>query len=174
MSGGRSYIDPFEPAHVRRRVAEFGSPLLIVDCARVRGQYRALARALPGVDLHYALKPTGFLVLGPSESIGPLSEAFRQVEKTHRIYCLRPAASAAAPPRARRRASSTSRAQGLQTSMCRVKERDTGSPLKYPSSSLRISSCICFPEKRTDIRMRGLVACCPFLTINQSLPLQPL
>jgi ornithine decarboxylase len=56
MSGGRSCIDPFEPAHVRRLVAEFGSPLLIVDCARVRGQYRALARALPGVDLHYALK----------------------------------------------------------------------------------------------------------------------
>jgi ornithine decarboxylase len=57
VSGSRSYIDPFEPAHVRRLVAEFGSPLLIVDCARVRGQYRALARALPGVDLHYALKP---------------------------------------------------------------------------------------------------------------------
>ena len=57
MSGARSYIDPFEPAQVRRLVAEFGSPLLIVDCARVREQYRALARALPGVDLHYALKP---------------------------------------------------------------------------------------------------------------------
>jgi ornithine decarboxylase len=57
LSGGRSYIDPFEPVHIRRLVAEFGSPLLIVDCARVRGQYRALARALPGVDLHYALKP---------------------------------------------------------------------------------------------------------------------
>ncbi|MGH8253269.1 MAG: type III PLP-dependent enzyme, partial [Steroidobacteraceae bacterium] len=54
---GRSYIDPFEPAQVRRLVAEFGSPLLIVDCARVREQYRRLARALPGVDLHYALKP---------------------------------------------------------------------------------------------------------------------
>ena len=30
--------------------------------------------------LHYALKPTGFLVLGPSESIGTLSESFHQVE----------------------------------------------------------------------------------------------
>jgi diaminopimelate decarboxylase len=38
MSGRRSYIDPFEPAQVRRLVAEFGSPLLIVDCARVRAQ----------------------------------------------------------------------------------------------------------------------------------------
>jgi ornithine decarboxylase len=50
-------IDPFQPAEVRRLVASFGSPLLIVDCERVRIQYRRLARALPGVDLHYALKP---------------------------------------------------------------------------------------------------------------------
>ena len=52
-----SYIDPFTPAEIRRLVAEFGSPLLIVDCQRVREQYRKLHRALPGVDLHYALKP---------------------------------------------------------------------------------------------------------------------
>jgi ornithine decarboxylase len=50
-------IDPFEPREIRRLVREFGSPLLIVDCERVRRQYRALQRALPGVDLHYALKP---------------------------------------------------------------------------------------------------------------------
>ncbi len=51
------YIDPFQPEQVRRLVAVFGSPLLIVDCERVRTQYRRLAKALPGVDLHYALKP---------------------------------------------------------------------------------------------------------------------
>ncbi|MEO7773910.1 MAG: type III PLP-dependent enzyme [Steroidobacteraceae bacterium] len=50
-------MDPFEPEHIRRLVEQFGSPLLIVDCARVRDQYRRLRRALPGVDLHYALKP---------------------------------------------------------------------------------------------------------------------
>jgi ornithine decarboxylase len=50
-------IDPFQPEQVRRLVREFGSPLLIIDCARVRAQYRKLRRALPGVDLHYALKP---------------------------------------------------------------------------------------------------------------------
>jgi ornithine decarboxylase len=53
----RRAIDPFEPQHIRRLVGEFGSPLLIVDCARVRTQYRRLRRALPGVHLHYALKP---------------------------------------------------------------------------------------------------------------------
>ncbi len=50
-------IDPFQPQQIRRLVREFGSPLLIVDCARVRAQYRQLHQALPGVDLHYALKP---------------------------------------------------------------------------------------------------------------------
>jgi ornithine decarboxylase len=51
------YIDPFEPQQIQRLVREFGSPLLIVDCARVRSQYRRLRRALPQVALHYALKP---------------------------------------------------------------------------------------------------------------------
>lgn len=36
---------------------QHGSPLLVVDCAIVRAQYRRLQAALPGVDLHYALKP---------------------------------------------------------------------------------------------------------------------
>ena len=51
------FIDPFQPAEIRRLVQEFGSPLLILDCERVRVQYRKLKKALPGVDLHYALKP---------------------------------------------------------------------------------------------------------------------
>lgn len=51
------WIDPFEKREIRRLVAEFGSPLVIVDCERVRQQYRQLSRALPGVQLHYALKP---------------------------------------------------------------------------------------------------------------------
>ncbi len=38
-------------------MAQYGSPLLIVDAERVRQHYRRLAAALPGVDLHYALKP---------------------------------------------------------------------------------------------------------------------
>ena len=51
------WIDPFTRREIKRLVAEFGSPLLIVDCERVRRQYRLLRRALPRVDLHYALKP---------------------------------------------------------------------------------------------------------------------
>ncbi|HWG77160.1 MAG TPA: type III PLP-dependent enzyme [Steroidobacteraceae bacterium] len=45
------------PEQIRRLVREFGSPLLIIDCERVRTQYRKLQQALPGVALHYALKP---------------------------------------------------------------------------------------------------------------------
>jgi ornithine decarboxylase len=51
------FIDPFQPAEVRRLVREFGSPLLILDCERLRVQFRKLRKALPHVDLHYALKP---------------------------------------------------------------------------------------------------------------------
>jgi ornithine decarboxylase len=50
-------IDPFEPAEIKRLVNQFGSPLLIIDCERVREQYRRLQAALPRVDLYYALKP---------------------------------------------------------------------------------------------------------------------
>ena len=51
------FVDPFQPVQIRRLVAEFGSPLLIIDCERVRVQLRKLKKALPNVDLHYALKP---------------------------------------------------------------------------------------------------------------------
>jgi two-component system CheB/CheR fusion protein len=47
--------------------------------------------------LRYALKPTGFLVVGPSEGIGTLSETFHQVDKTHKIYSMPLAASTPAP-----------------------------------------------------------------------------
>jgi len=50
------FIDPFQPAEIRRLVREFGSPLLILDCERVRAQWRKLRKALPRVELYYALK----------------------------------------------------------------------------------------------------------------------
>jgi ornithine decarboxylase len=49
--------DPFAHESIKHLVARYGSPLFIVDAERVRRQYRRLAAALPGVDLHYALKP---------------------------------------------------------------------------------------------------------------------
>ena len=75
------------------------SKLDLISCCNVLIYLGSVLQRKVLAILHYALKPTGFLVLGPSESIGTLSEAFDQVEKTHKIYCLRPAVSTpAAPP----------------------------------------------------------------------------
>jgi ornithine decarboxylase len=49
--------DPFSPESIKHLVSRYGSPLFIIDAERVRRQYRRLAAALAGVDLHYALKP---------------------------------------------------------------------------------------------------------------------
>jgi ornithine decarboxylase len=49
--------DPFSREAVQHLVSRYGSPLLVIDAERVRQQYRRLKSALPGVDLHYALKP---------------------------------------------------------------------------------------------------------------------
>ncbi len=50
-------LDPFSHQSIKHLVTRYGSPLFVVDAERVRRQYRRLAAALPGVDLHYALKP---------------------------------------------------------------------------------------------------------------------
>jgi ornithine decarboxylase len=52
-----SLAAPYAPAALEALAAQFGSPLFVIDCERIREQYHALAAALPGVDLHYALKP---------------------------------------------------------------------------------------------------------------------
>jgi two-component system, chemotaxis family, CheB/CheR fusion protein len=73
------------------------SKLDLISCCNVLIYLGAeLQRKVLSV-LHYALKPAGFLVLGPSESIGALSNSFHQVDKTHKIYRLEPAANAPAP-----------------------------------------------------------------------------
>ena len=48
---------PYTAESLEALVARFGSPLFVIDCGVIRRQYHALAAALPGVDLHYALKP---------------------------------------------------------------------------------------------------------------------
>src|SRR4029453_5535369 len=43
---------------------------------------------------HYALKPTGFLKLGPSESVGRSANLFSAVDKKHKIFARKPGPSA--------------------------------------------------------------------------------
>lgn len=50
-------------------------------------------KALP--TFHYALKPTGFLLLGASESIGSFTDLFETVDKKHKIYSRKSAATPA-------------------------------------------------------------------------------
>ncbi|CAH9049512.1 Lysine/ornithine decarboxylase [Pseudoalteromonas sp. CIP111854] len=52
-----SALSAEETQLIEASVAQFGAPLLLLDCEVVRQQYRALARALPNVTLHFALKP---------------------------------------------------------------------------------------------------------------------
>ncbi|HEX6296462.1 MAG TPA: chemotaxis protein CheB [Burkholderiales bacterium] len=42
---------------------------------------------------HYALKPRGFLMLGPSESVGESADLFESMDKHYRIYARKAAAS---------------------------------------------------------------------------------
>src|SRR4051812_26827707 len=46
-----------DPARMRALAAEHGTPLLLLSTRTIRQQYRTLQQALPGVQLHYALKP---------------------------------------------------------------------------------------------------------------------
>jgi ornithine decarboxylase len=43
-------------ARYRDLVQQYGSPLLVLDARAIREQYDALRKALPGVDLYYAIK----------------------------------------------------------------------------------------------------------------------
>lgn len=40
----------------RALARQYGTPLLVLDCDQIRLQYRKLAQALPGVEMHYAIK----------------------------------------------------------------------------------------------------------------------
>ena len=51
-----SYAQP-SIAHIEQLASQFCAPLMVLDCDAIRRQYRALKHALPGVVLHFALKP---------------------------------------------------------------------------------------------------------------------
>ncbi len=57
MKTDLTLAEPYQAEALAALADQFGSPLFVIDCERLRRQYRALAAALPGVDLHYALKP---------------------------------------------------------------------------------------------------------------------
>ncbi|XQW83429.1 type III PLP-dependent enzyme [Thalassotalea piscium] len=42
---------------IEQLAAQYGAPLMVLDCEAIRQQYHALKNALPNVTLHFALKP---------------------------------------------------------------------------------------------------------------------
>lgn len=57
VDGAPRLARPYAPDALQTLLERHGSPLLLIDLEVIRAQYRRLAAALPGVELHYALKP---------------------------------------------------------------------------------------------------------------------
>jgi len=47
---------PLTPAALEQLAADYDTPLLLIDCERVRSNYRRLKSSMPRVDVHYAMK----------------------------------------------------------------------------------------------------------------------
>jgi two-component system CheB/CheR fusion protein len=58
----------------------------IISCCNVLIYLGAVLQRKVLSVLHHALKPAGFLILGPSESIGTVFDSFQLVEKAQKIY----------------------------------------------------------------------------------------
>jgi two-component system CheB/CheR fusion protein len=70
------------------------SKLDLISCCNVLIYLSTAAQERIIPILHYALKPTGFLKLGPSEGVGRCTQLFSAVDKKQRIYGRRPGPSA--------------------------------------------------------------------------------
>src|SRR5208283_5102235 len=121
--------------------------------------------------LQYALKPTGFLVLGPSESVGTLSESFHQVERTHKIYYMRPAAGAPALPLAEGR-----RTEGGVAIRERTDDRRTAPDVLREADRLVLAEHgppgVVIDDDMNIIQVRGRTA--PYLELSPGEPTQNL
>jgi two-component system CheB/CheR fusion protein len=121
--------------------------------------------------LHYALKPAAFLVLGPSENIGTLSESFHQVEKSHKIYCLRAAASTPALPLSEGR-----RTQSRVDLRERIVEAGTGLDVQREADRLALAEYVppgvIIDNKMNIVQVRGRTA--PYLELSPGEPTQNL
>lgn len=75
------------------------SRLDLVSCRNVLIYLGAAVQGRIMQTFRYALRPNGFLLLGPSESAGQGEELFEAVDKQHRLYKPRPTMSFAADDR---------------------------------------------------------------------------
>ena len=147
------------------------SKLDLISCCNLLIYLGAALQRKVLAILHYALKPTGFLVLGPSESIGTLSDSFHQMEKTHKIYCIRPAASTPSP-----RQSEDRRAPGRVDLRLRTAEGRVGPDLLREADRLVLAEHgppgAIIDHDMNVIQVRGRTA--PYLELSPGEPTQNL
>ncbi|MGA2771017.1 MAG: chemotaxis protein CheB [Bryobacteraceae bacterium] len=143
------------------------SKLDLISCCNVLIYLGAVLQRKVLSILHYSLKPTGFLVLGPSESIGTLSESFHQVEKTHKIYCIQPAASPPAP-----RLSEGRRAEGRVEIRERIAEGRAGPDVLREADRLVLAEHgppgAVIDDEMNIVQVRGRTA--PYLELSPGEP----
>jgi len=147
------------------------SKLDLISCCNVLIYLGEVLQRKVWSILHYSLKPTGFLLLGPSESIGPFSESFHQVEKTHKIYCIRPAASTPALPLSEGR-----RAEGRVDVRERIAEGRTGPDVLREADRLVLAGHgppgAIIDDGMNIVQVRGRTA--PYLELSPGEPTQNL
>jgi two-component system CheB/CheR fusion protein len=66
------------------------SGLDIISCRNVLIYLDVSSQRRVMATFHYALRQAGILMLGSSETIGPLSDLFSVVDKTHRLFTAKP------------------------------------------------------------------------------------
>jgi two-component system CheB/CheR fusion protein len=119
--------------------------------------------------LHYSLKPAGFLILGPSESAGTLSESFHQVGKTLKIYSMQPDASQPAP-----RLSEGHGARGRVNRRQRTAEGGTGPEVMKEADRLVLAEYAppgaIVDDEMNVVQVRGRTA--PYLELSPGGPTQ--
>ncbi len=62
----------------------------LITCCNVLIYFDPVLQRKALTTFHYALKPGGVLMLGPSESVGPLTHAFSPLDKKFRLYSKQP------------------------------------------------------------------------------------
>lgn len=72
------------------------SRLDLVSCRNLLIYFDARAQRHVMQVFHYSLKATGYLMLGPSETVGPAADLFELIDREHRLYSRRAGVSSAA------------------------------------------------------------------------------
>jgi two-component system CheB/CheR fusion protein len=143
----------------------------LVSCCNVLIYLGAVLQRKVLSILHYALKPTGFLVLGSSESPGTLSDSFHQVQKTHRIYSVQPDASPQVRP-----ASEDRRSGGRVDLRERTAEGPAGPDVLREADRLVLAEYgppgAVVDDTMNIVQVRGQTA--PYLGLSPGMPTQNL